>query len=556
MSINPPRIVQTIKSTYQAAKTIACPAYLEIRSNIRRACVRVSQNLKQESNAASCSRSEQIIPTKDMRNQTMKKLKNISDVRRYFHRNETPIYFVSATNFNLLGISEWVKDFRYINYIDCFDGRHPSVRIPTEQPHREFEGIEDINNYLLGHKEVIDYIDHRGPDGKAVFLMFDEQTEKLCSDLGLDVWFPSAELRQKLDNKIETVRIGDRAGVPSVPNVLARVSSYEELTEAAKGLGNDLVLQSAFGDSGKTTYFISNEEEWDKHSAEIVDEPEMKIMKRVNCRGSAIEACTTRCGTIVGPLMTELVGFKELTCYKGGWCGNEIFADAFTPEIRDKARQYTRDFGEALREEGYRGYFELDFLIDLDNGELYLGELNPRVTGASSMTNHAAFAHADAPLFLFHLLEFSGVDFDINIEELNERWADPENVDDWSQLVIKHVDDSVDYITEAPESGIWRLQDDDSVTFTRFDYHRRAVEDENHAFYLRISGAGDYRYKGADLGILITRGRLMNDDFELTERAKAWAAGIVNHYQTVSLDQAENAPTPPVSLEDGAFKIL
>jgi hypothetical protein len=556
MSISPRQIMQTINSTYQNAKDREYPVYVEIRSNIRRACVRVSQYLKQDNYTAPFSRSEQIRATKDMRNQTMKKLKNISDVRRYFHRNETPIYFVSATNFNLLGINEWVKDFRYINYIDCFDGRHPSVRIPTEQPHREFEGIEDINNYLLGHKEVIDYIDHRGSNGKAVFLMFDEQTEKLCRDLGLEVWFPPAELRQKLDNKIETVRIGDRAGVPSVPNVLARVSSYEELTEAAKELGDDLVLQSAFGDSGKTTYFISNQEEWEKYSAEIIDEPEMKIMKRVNCRGSAIEACTTKCGTIVGPLMTELVGFKELTCYKGGWCGNEIFAEAFTPEIRDKARKYTRDFGEALREEGYRGYFELDFLIDLDNGELYLGELNPRVTGASSMTNHAAFAHADAPLFLFHLLEFSGVDFDIDIDALNERWADPENVDDWSQLVIKHVDDSVDYITDAPESGIWRLHDDNSVTFTRFDYHRRAVEDENHAFYLRISGAGDYRYKGADLGILITRGRLMNDDFELTKRARAWTAGIVNHYKAVSLDQAENAPTPPVSLEDGAFKIL
>jgi len=556
MSISPRQIMQIINSTYQNAKDREYPVYVEIRSNIRRACVRVSQYLKQDNYTAPFSRSEQIRATKDMRNQTMKKLKNISDVRRYFHRNETPIYFVSATNFNLLGINEWVKDFRYINYIDCFDGRHPSVRIPTEQPHREFEGIEDINNYLLGHKEVIDYIDHRGPNGKAVFLMFDEQTEKLCRDLGLEVWFPPAELRQKLDNKIETVRIGDRAGVPSVPNVLARVSSYEELTEAAKELGDDLVLQSAFGDSGKTTYFISNQEEWEKYSAEIIDEPEMKIMKRVNCRGSAIEACTTKCGTIVGPLMTELVGFKELTCYKGGWCGNEIFAEAFTPEIRDKARKYTRDFGEALREEGYRGYFELDFLIDLDNGELYLGELNPRVTGASSMTNHAAFAHADAPLFLFHLLEFSGVDFDIDIDALNERWADPENVDDWSQLVIKHVDDSVDYITDAPESGIWRLHDDNSVTFTRFDYHRRAVEDENHAFYLRISGAGDYRYKGADLGILITRGRLMNDDFELTKRAMAWTAGIVNHYKAVSLDQAENAPTPPVSLEDGAFKIL
>ena len=157
-----------------------------------------------------------------------KKLKNISDIRRYFHRNQTPIYFISATNFNLLGISEWVQNFRYINYLDCFDGRHPNVRIPTEQPHREFSGIEDINNYLLQHKEVMDYVEHRGPGGKAVFLMFDEESEKLCKDLGLDVWFPPAALRESMDNKIETVRLGNRAGVPSVPNVLSEVKSYQE----------------------------------------------------------------------------------------------------------------------------------------------------------------------------------------------------------------------------------------------------------------------------------------------------------------------------------------
>lgn len=488
--------------------------------------------------------------------QKMKKLKNISEIRRYFHRNETPMYFISATNFNLLGISEWVRSFRYINYIDCFDGRHPNVRIPQEQPHREFEGIEDINNYLLQHKEVTDYINHRGPGGKAVFLMFDQETERLCQELGLDVWFPPAELRERMDDKLETVRLGNSAGVPSVPNVLAKVESYEQLREVSKDLGQHLVLQSAFGDSGKTTFFISDENDWNKYGGEIVNEPEMKIMKRVNCRGSAIEACTTKCGTIVGPLMTELVGFKELTPYKGGWCGNEIFDGAFTQEIRDKARNYTFAFGEALRKEGYRGYFELDFLIDLDTDELYLGELNPRVTGASSMTNHAAFAHADAPLFLFHLLEFCGVGFDIDIQELNERWADPDNIDSWSQLVIKHVEDNVDYITAAPESGIWRLQDDGSATFTRFDYHRRAVEDEQHGFYLRISGKGDYRYKGADLGILITRGRLMTEDFELNDRAHAWIKGILGHYAGVSLEEAQDAPAPPVSLDAGAFKIL
>ncbi len=487
---------------------------------------------------------------------SMKPLKSISDIRRYFHRNETPIYFISATNINLLGISEWVRNFRYINYVDCFDGRHPMVRIPNEQPHREFSGIEDINNYMLQHKEVVDYINYRGPEGKAVFLMFNDETEALSKDIGLDVWFPNAALRQKMDNKIETVRIGNRAGVPSVPNVLAEVSDYQNFLEISKDIGPDLVVQTAFGDSGKTTYFISNEEDWNKHAADIVGEGEVKIMKRINCRGSAIEACTTRQGTIVGPLMTELVGFEELTPYKGGWCGNEIFADSFTPEIREKAKKYTRDFGESLKEEGYRGYFELDFLIDLDNNELYLGELNPRVTGASSMTNHAAFAHADAPLFLFHLLEFSDVPFEIDINELNERWADPDNVDSWSQLVIKHVDQSIDYITDAPESGIWKLQKNNAVEYVRFDYHRRAVEDEDHGFYLRISGKGDYRYKGADLGILITRGRLMTDDFELNDRARAWIDGIVGKYKGVSLEEADNPSTPPVSLKDDAFKIM
>ena len=113
-----------------------------------------------------------------------KKLKNISEIRRFFHRNETPIYFVSATNFNLLGLDEWVRNFKYINYIDCFDGQHPNVIVPSKQSHPEFESIEDINNYLLQHKEVIDRSKARDGDAKFVFLMFDERTEKLVKEIG------------------------------------------------------------------------------------------------------------------------------------------------------------------------------------------------------------------------------------------------------------------------------------------------------------------------------------------------------------------------------------
>jgi len=90
-----------------------------------------------------------------------KVLKNISEIRRYFHTNKDPIYFVSATNFNLLGLDEWVKNFMYICYMDCFDGRHPNVFVPDEMPHDEFQSIEDINNYLLQHKDVVDLVKRR-----------------------------------------------------------------------------------------------------------------------------------------------------------------------------------------------------------------------------------------------------------------------------------------------------------------------------------------------------------------------------------------------------------
>jgi D-alanine-D-alanine ligase-like ATP-grasp enzyme len=488
-------------------------------------------------------------------------VKGVSDLRRFFYRNETPIYFVSATNFNLLGADEWIKGFKFITYIECFDGLHPNVMSPKlEEPHEEFQSIEDINNYLLAHSEVRDYIESRkvnGRAGKALFLMFDEQTEQLAARLGLDVIFPSAKMRTFMDNKVNTNRIAEKAGVPCVPYVLSQVRNYAHLTEVATALGTDLVVQTPFGDSGHTTFFIKDEADYAKYAKEIEAESECKVMKRINCRGSAMEACVTRHGTLVAPLMTELIGFKELTPYAGGWCGNEIFAEAFTPAIRRKARSYAARFGNQLRKEGYKGYFELDFLIDQDNGEIYLGELNPRITGASSITNHSVFALSDAPLYLFHIMEWMDQPYELSVTGLNRRWAKPENIDSWSQMAIKYTADDVRRVTEAPRSGIWRMRDDGTVYFWRMDTHRRYVEQEHEAFFLRITRVGDWLYEGADIGILVMRGRMMTEDFQLSERAIRWLTAMKGQYKSVvpgahDTEDASAARTPDI----GGFKML
>ena len=357
-------------------------------------------------------------------------LRGISEIRAFFRTNQTSIYFVSPTAFNLLGIDRWVRNFFYVNRFDSFEGRHPRVFVPKDRPYREFSSMEDICNYLLGHEEVIAYVRAKGPGGKAVFVMFDEETEALAAEAQLGVAHPSAELRHRLDSKIVTTQLANEAGVPSAPNTLGRATSYDELLALAQSarLGDDLVVQTPYGDSGKTTFFIRSQRDWDKDAADMVDQ-QLKVMKRINCRAAAVEAALTRHGTVVGPLMTDLTGYPELTPHRGGWCGNDIWPDALSAEHRERARVFTRKLGDRLAIEGYRGFLEIDYLADIDTGELYLGELNPRISGVTSMTNVTAGAYADIPLFLFHLLEYLDVEYEVDVDEINARWAKASSVD-------------------------------------------------------------------------------------------------------------------------------
>jgi biotin carboxylase len=471
-------------------------------------------------------------------------LRGISEIRAFFRTNQTPIYFVSPTAFNLLGIDRWLRNFFYVNYFDSFEGNHPRVFVPHAREHDEFESMEDVCNYLLEHPDLRDRVRKDGPGGKAVFVMFDDETEAAAAEAGLEIAHPSAELRHRLDSKIVTTQLGNEAGVPSAPNTLGRAATYEELMALAEsaGLGDDLVVQTPYGDSGKTTFFIRGQRDWDKNAEDMASQ-ELKVMKRINNRAAAVEAVLTRHGTIVGPLMTDLTGHPELTPHKGGWCGNDIFPEALSPEHRERARVLTQKLGDRLAVEGYRGFLEIDYLADVDSGELYLGEINPRISGVTSMTNVTAGAYADVPLFLFHLLEYLDIDYEVDVEDINRRWSAASSVDVWSQVILKETGDDVELLTHAPRTGIYRLDGDGGMRFARWGNDWHSLHDDDEAFFLRVLGPGDYRYPGADLGVLVARTRMQTEDLALTDRAQEWIRGVQGQFAGTRLpDEADIAP--------------
>ena len=273
------------------------------------------------------------------------RLTGISEIRTFFRTNEQPIYFVGPTAFNLLGIDRWVRNFQYVVYYDSWDGQHPRVFAPQNRPYVEFGSSEEINNYLLRDAEIQDHFRRRGGTPMIAMVFFDEETEQICRDLGYTLILPPDSLRRRLDSKIVTTRLGNEAGAPSVPNVLGRADTYEQLTElAGPRLGSDLVVQTPYGDSGKTTFFISSERDWDKSSQDIVGQG-LKVMKRINNKAAAVEACITRHGTIVGPFNRpdRLSGAHSVQ----GWLVRE------RPLPRGTVRQPSRD-GDRSRTQARR----------------------------------------------------------------------------------------------------------------------------------------------------------------------------------------------------------
>ena len=115
-----------------------------------------------------------------------------------------------------------------------------------------------------------------------------------------------------------------------------------------------------------------------------------------------------------------------------------------------------RRLGARLAKEGYRGFFEVDFLVDRDTGEHLPRRAQPARVGPHA--DHPRDARrlrrrAAVPLPPARVLD---VDYEIDVDEINARWSRLGADDVWSQLIVKETADRVELLTATPQTGIYR----------------------------------------------------------------------------------------------------
>jgi hypothetical protein len=113
-------------------------------------------------------------------------------------------------------------------------------------------------------------------------------------------------------------------------------------------------------------------------------------------------------------------------------------------------------------------------------------------------------------------------------------------------MILKETDDIVQRLTVTPRTGQYSLDGSGALVFRRgaLDWHQ--LQNESEAFFLRIYGPGDYRWKGADLGVLVTKGRLQVDSAgksALAIRAKHLIDSIRAGYEGTPIVEPATAPT-------------
>lgn len=364
-------------------------------------------------------------------------------------------YYFGNTDYVQLGLDGYIEALRYVSLVRTEPHARPDRHFFPADAISSGSGFATVTNTLMTAGDTQRFFASEPPGGLGFCLEHNEQTEQLARRLGLTFANVPYDVFRSTDSKITGMALARSCGVPNVPGVVLAPRSYDEAREAGAMLGEDLVVQLPFGCSGEGTFFISSQRDWDRcfQSGEPVGD--VRVLRRLRCRSLTVEACATAAGTIVGPTLVDTIGLAALTTRKGGWCGNEVPDADIDDDICGQARRYANAIGGAIYRSGFRGYFGIDLLLDLDTGALFFGEINPRVTAAATISNPIMLSMGVPPMTVFHLLEMQGKSGDIPVEAVNEATS-PRPPRNFSHLIVRNKEQAK-IATKLPQRGVWDM---------------------------------------------------------------------------------------------------
>lgn len=406
------------------------------------------------------------------------------------------------TNFHLVHI----QNSQYTNYF-----KDTGVKYFCLEDSCEINSINGGSRRLYQDKNVLDYLANNNKQENYVqTFKVSPSFEKLTAQNGLKLLNTTSELNRKYEDKLSQYEIlGDQVKFPKTI-----ITNLGELTylQIVQKLGDKFTLQFARGHTGKGTYIIETEEDFNDASKDNAGR-KARFAEFIEGIAYTLNACITKKGVFVGGLSLQITGEKGLTTNPGATVGNDWSRRTNLDKVDDLAKQVSI-IAAKMASDGFRGLFGVDFLVK-DTGEVFIIEINARQTASIPMYTKLQLITQEVPLSLIHLMEFFGLDINLSPSEYNQRniMAQP-----YSQIYIR-AEQQLE-IRHQVDMGLYRLQGDNAAINRYTDEVEKTTifldEDRDKAllFQKYATNIGDMDRQGI---LLLTNieGRIVNPGDEI-----------------------------------------
>lgn len=207
-----------------------------------------------------------------------------------------------------------------------------------------------------------------------------------CEAAGITFIGPSADTMRRLGNKVAARNLAVDADVPVVPASAPLPEDLESIKKMASQVGYPIMLKASWGGGGRGMRTIRSEDELAKETNEARREARAAFGKDEIYLEKLVERARHVEAQILGDRHGNVVHLFERDCTVQRR-NQKVVERAPAPYLSNAQRKelstYALRIGKAT---AYLGAGTIEFLMDMDTGNFYFIEVNPRVQVEHTVT--------------------------------------------------------------------------------------------------------------------------------------------------------------------------
>ncbi|NIY72978.1 pyruvate carboxylase [Marivivens donghaensis] len=261
-------------------------------------------------------------------------------------------------------------------------------RFKADEAYRIGEGLGPVAAYL-SIPEIIRVAKLSGADAiHPGYGLLSENPEFVdaCTEAGITFIGPRAETMRELGDKASARKVAIEAGVPVIPATEVLGDDMDAIRAEAAEIGYPLMLKASWGGGGRGMRPIETENELETKVLEGRREAEAAFgngegyLEKMIIRARHVEV------QILGDKHGKIYHLWERDCSVQRR-NQKVVERAPAPYLTDTQREHLCNLGKKICQHvNYECAGTVEFLMDMDSGEFYFIEVNPRVQVEHTVT--------------------------------------------------------------------------------------------------------------------------------------------------------------------------